>query len=147
MAGSRPSQNAQIATAGGRRRAHRWPGASRPTSPLCPANRLLSRQTLWETIGWPELEGTVADVAAERPNRNHFVILTANYGETGPIDLYDPTLGLPPTYGGHNVCVLWGPLPSNPDFVIAVGYGLDRAAPSLRGCTIAVGAHQMPDYQ
>ena len=59
-----------------------------------------------ETIGWPELARTVAEIHLEAPGA---VIRTRNYGEAGAIDRYGPALGLPSAFSGHNVYGEWGP--------------------------------------
>lgn len=95
-----------------------------------------------ETIGWPDLVNTVADVAGGVRDRDHLVIVTANYGEAGAIDRYGPALGLPHAYSGHNGYGLWGPPPNNTAGpVIAVGYEPGRAASMLRGCNLAARIH------
>ncbi|HUJ30150.1 MAG TPA: hypothetical protein VLY23_02640, partial [Candidatus Acidoferrum sp.] len=43
---------------------------------------------------------------AERAN---CAILGGNYGETGAIDYFGPSLGLPKAIGGHNSYYYWGP--------------------------------------
>lgn len=64
-----------------------------------------------ETIGWPELAATVAEVHRDLPTAERSVILTRNYGEAGAIDRNGPRLGLPPAYSGHNGYWEWGPPP------------------------------------
>jgi 4-amino-4-deoxy-L-arabinose transferase-like glycosyltransferase len=90
-----------------------------------------------ETIGWPELVETVADVHREVPNAERAVILTDNYGEAGAIDRYGPALGLPPAYSGHNAFWDWGPPKGPARPVIAVGLEPADLAASLRGCRAA----------
>ena len=53
-----------------------------------------------ETIGWPELVGTVAGVY--RSAGRTAVIFASNYGEAGAIDRYGPAVGLRQAYSGHN---------------------------------------------
>ena len=55
-----------------------------------------------EQVGWPELVAAVdATVDALPPDeRDRAVILTANYGEQGALELLGD--GLPPAYSGHN---------------------------------------------
>jgi 4-amino-4-deoxy-L-arabinose transferase-like glycosyltransferase len=86
------------------------------------------------TIGWPDLTRTVADVYYRAgPGA---VIFTSNYGEAGAIDRYGPALGLPTAYSGHNAFGYWGPPPSRPGPVVAVG--LDASELShFRGCRLA----------
>jgi len=74
-----------------------------------------------ETIGWPELARTVAEVQGDLPSADPPVILTRNYGEAGAIDRYGSELGLPPAYSGHNGYWDWGPPPDTQGPVILVG--------------------------
>jgi hypothetical protein len=87
-----------------------------------------------ETIGWPELVRTVAQVHHAVPTA---VILTSNYGEAGAIDRYGPALGLPRAYSGHNAYGDWGPPPEDGAPVVVVGYRPEDARPHLRGCAVA----------
>ena len=64
-----------------------------------------------ETIGWPELAESVAEVDRRLGRPPRAVILTRNYGEAGAIDRYGPALGLPRAYSGHNAYGVWGPPP------------------------------------
>ena len=88
-----------------------------------------------ETIGWPELATTVADVYRELPDRERAVILADNYGQAGAIDRFGPALGLPRAYSGHNAYGDWGPPSSPPGPVIAIGQVGEQAF--LRDCTVA----------
>jgi len=65
-----------------------------------------------ETIGWPRLARTVADIDSRA--HDHAVLFTSNYGEAGALDRYGPALGLPPAYSAHNAFVDWGPPPDRP---------------------------------
>jgi 4-amino-4-deoxy-L-arabinose transferase-like glycosyltransferase len=87
-----------------------------------------------ETIGWPELARTVADVYGELPEAA--VILTGDYGEAGAIDRYGPALGLPGAYSGHNAFWDWGPPPDDAAPVIAIGLPVHDRTANLRGCEI-----------
>jgi hypothetical protein len=75
-----------------------------------------------EQVGWPELVDTVRGVVTSLPPgaRDHAVILTANYGEQGALELLGP--GLPPAYSGHNSLADYGPPPDDHDVVILVGW-------------------------
>jgi 4-amino-4-deoxy-L-arabinose transferase-like glycosyltransferase len=85
-----------------------------------------------ETVGWPEMVETVAEVAEDAPGDP--VILTANYGEAGAIDRYGSALGLPRAYSGHNAYADWGRPPGEAGPVIAVGIS-DRFLDGwLRNC-------------
>lgn len=98
-----------------------------------------------ETIGWPDVVDTVADVADGIPDQTGLVILTANYGEAGAIDRYGPSRGLPPAYSGHNGYGLWGPPPEKPGPVIAIGFEAEEAASFLRGCALTARVHTSAD--
>lgn len=65
--------------------------------------------TLVESVGWPELAGTVAAVVAGLPadERAGAVVLTGSYGEAGALDRYRPQAGLPQPYSGHNSYWHW----------------------------------------
>jgi hypothetical protein len=75
-----------------------------------------------EQVGWPELVDAVeAAVAALPPeDRERAVILTANYGELGALELLGE--GLPPVYSGHNSLADYGPPADDRDVVILVGW-------------------------
>ena len=77
-----------------------------------------------ETVGWPELVRTVANVhdklsAGERATT---VVFTGNYGEAGAVDRYGPTLGLPRAYSGHNAYARFGIPPGSAGPVLVLGY-------------------------
>ncbi|HVV21142.1 MAG TPA: glycosyltransferase family 39 protein [Pseudonocardiaceae bacterium] len=83
-----------------------------------------------ETIGWPELAATVADVRHRLPADAPVVTLTANYGEAGALQHY----GLTDVYGGENSYADWGPPPTDGTPVIAVGKSVTQY---LRDCVPA----------
>jgi 4-amino-4-deoxy-L-arabinose transferase-like glycosyltransferase len=86
-----------------------------------------------ETIGWPALSRTVAEVYRGLPRPDRAVILTGNYGEAGAIDRYGPDLGFAGAYSGHNAYGDWGPPPDGSAPVIAIGLdGSDLA--HFQGC-------------
>jgi len=77
-----------------------------------------------ETVGWPELVGTVSKVwhALPAAQRAQSVIFTSNYGEAGAID----ELGrgeLPEAVSGHNSEWFWGPGHPHATTVVAVVLG------------------------
>jgi hypothetical protein len=88
-----------------------------------------------ETIGWPQLVRTVADVA-RRAGRTP-VVFTSNYGEAGAVDRYGPALGLPRAYSGHNGFGLWGPPPDRPGPVVVVGLSGTDLDGRFAGCRLA----------
>jgi 4-amino-4-deoxy-L-arabinose transferase-like glycosyltransferase len=106
--------------------------------PVLPADRLgpvlAMNEDAGETIGWPELVRTVAEVYRQAPGA---VILTQNYGEAGAIDRYGPALGLPRAFSGHNAFGDWGPPRDAVAPVIAVGLQTAVVAKDLRGCHTA----------
>ena len=75
-----------------------------------------------EQVGWPELVDTVRGAVAALPPdaRDRAVILTANYGEQGALELLGD--GLPDAYSGHNSLGDYGPPPDDHDVVILVGW-------------------------
>jgi hypothetical protein len=101
------------------------------TLPVIPADRIDGtpiadvNEDAVETIGWPELVRTVADVSEELSpeERSTAVIFTGNYGEAGAIDRYGPALRLPRVYSAHNAYARFGIPPGSVGPVIVVGYG------------------------
>jgi hypothetical protein len=82
-------------------------------------------ETLAETIGWPELVGSVGRVWASLPpaQQSSAVIFTADYSEAATINELGRDKGLPIAVSGHNSQWWWGP--GNPDaaMVIAIAPG------------------------
>jgi hypothetical protein len=82
-----------------------------------------------ETIGWPQLVGTVrtAWVAVPARQRASAVIFTADYSEAAAINELGPGTGLPTAVSGHNS--YWWRGPGNPraTTVLAVAPGPDSA--------------------
>jgi 4-amino-4-deoxy-L-arabinose transferase-like glycosyltransferase len=98
--------------------------------PVVPASRLEStpirdfNEDAIETVGWPEVAGTVAGVFRSLPpaQRATAVVFTGNYGEAGAIDRYGPALGLPRAYSAHNAYARFGVPPDGAAPVVALGY-------------------------
>ena len=98
--------------------------------PLVPAERLEAtpipdmNEEAIETVGWPELVRTVADVHMALPasERANAVVFTANYGEAGAIERFGPEYGLPRAYSGHNAYARFGIPPDSAAPVIVLGY-------------------------
>ena len=88
-----------------------------------------------EQVGWPELAGQVRAVSDALPavERDHAVILTANYGEAGALELLGSDL--PPVYSGHNSYWDWGPPPDGSTVAIVVAGGGWRP-PAVGGCSV-----------
>ena len=53
--------------------------------------------------------------------REHTILMTANYGEAGALELLGRDL--PPVHSGHNAYWDWGPPPDDRTAVILVGWG------------------------
>jgi hypothetical protein len=84
-----------------------------------------------ETIGWPELVGTVREVMDRLPadQQHTAVVFTRNYGEAGALEWYG--VGRP-VYSGHNGFADWGPPPAGAGPVVVVGYPSPQD--SFAGC-------------
>jgi len=70
---------------------------------------------LAESVGWPQLVGTVRTVWFSLPasQRANAVIFASNYGEASAINVLGRGTGLPQAVSGHNTYWWWGP--GNPD--------------------------------
>src|SRR5437588_275635 len=81
-----------------------------------------ARKDFADMYGWPELAQQVTSVSAGLPatDRNSVMILAANYGEAGALDLYGR--GLPPLVSPHLTYYYCAPTQMAPATVIAVGY-------------------------
>jgi len=108
--------------------------------PILPADRIggtpisaLNEDAI-ETIGWPRLVRTVADVYAGLPDiqRRSAVVFAANYGEAGAIDRYGGALGLPRAYSAHNAFARFGIPPDDNGPVVVLGY--HHPATDFSGC-------------
>jgi 4-amino-4-deoxy-L-arabinose transferase-like glycosyltransferase len=97
--------------------------------PVLPVDRLADtpvaevNEDAIETVGWPELVRTVAQVHGSLPpaERATAVLFAGNYGEAGAIDRFGPALGLPRAYSAHNAYARWGAPPASAGPVIVVG--------------------------
>ncbi len=89
-----------------------------------------------ETVGWPSLVRTVADVHEQLPDeeRRGAVVLTRNYGQAGAIDRFGGALGLPHAYSGHNGYAEWGPPPESSATAVVVGYDQARLGAWFADC-------------
>lgn len=104
------------------------------TLPVVPAASLASTPITdvygeaGEQLGWPELvDGVRSAVEGLSPaERARAVILTANYGEAGAVEVLGRDL--PPTYSGHNSYWDWGPPPDGSLVAIVVAPGSWRPA-------------------
>ncbi len=75
-----------------------------------------------ESIGWPQLVGTVRTVWASLPPRQRAsaVIFASNYGEASAINVLGRGTGLPTAVSGHNTYWWWGPGNPRATTVVAV---------------------------
>ncbi|MGW1469212.1 glycosyltransferase family 39 protein [Streptomyces sp. NPDC002308] len=82
-----------------------------------------------ESVGWPQLVGTVRQVWNGLPpgQRADAVIFTADYGEAGAIDELGRGTGLPAAVSAHNTDWWWGPGNPHATTVVAVAPGPDHA--------------------
>jgi hypothetical protein len=89
-----------------------------------------------EMIGWQDLTAQVAEInqsipESEKPNT---VILAANYGEAGALDLYGDAYGLPRVITGSNSYWYRGYGNPEPETVIVVGFEGDYAKHFFKSC-------------
>jgi hypothetical protein len=86
-----------------------------------------------ETIGWPTYVSEIAlvyhSIPASPGASADPIILGSNYGETGAVDRYGETYGLPTAYGVHNATWLWGPPPGGANRAVAVGFDRSDLTP------------------
>jgi len=73
--------------------------------------------------GWQAMAEKVAAVYHALPpqDRAKAVFFGRNYGESAAIDVFGPSLGLPPAIGNHNSYWLWGPLGHDGSVTILIG--------------------------
>jgi hypothetical protein len=79
-------------------------------------------QWIGDRLGWHDLAAEVGRVYHALPadEQKNAVIVSANYGEAGALELYGPEFGLPPVYATHNSYHSWGPPPDSVHTYIAV---------------------------
>ncbi len=85
-------------------------------------------QWLADRLGWHELAEEVAEVYHGLPSaeRQNPVIISANYGHAGALELYGPELGLPAVYATHNAFHTWGPPSDSVKTYIAVSINIEE---------------------
>lgn len=77
---------------------------------------------LADSVGWPQLVGTVRTVWFSLParQRSSAAIFTWNYGEASAINILGRGMGLPQAVSGHNTYWWWGPGKPGATTVVAV---------------------------
>ncbi|MFF1923428.1 ArnT family glycosyltransferase [Streptomyces sp. NPDC058221] len=101
--------------------------------PVLPASTMAwaygLNSTSGETLGWPQLVGSVQQVWAGLPagQRANAVIFAADYGEAGAINELGRGTGLPTAVGAQNTNWWWGPGNAHATTVLAVAPGPDHA--------------------
>ncbi|WP_377268274.1 ArnT family glycosyltransferase [Peterkaempfera sp. SMS 1(5)a] len=82
-----------------------------------------------ETLGWPQLVGTVQQVWTGLPagQRAHAVIFAADYSEAGAVNELGRGAGLPTAAGAQNTDWWWGPGNPRATTVVAIAPGPDYA--------------------
>ena len=108
-----------------------------PADVMARTGLLPSRPDFAEMYGWPDLAHHVAAAYSALPpsDRRGAMILAANYGEAGALDLYGPGLGLPPVVSPHLTYYYWAPARMSPDVVIALGYDRTELEPLFADVT------------
>lgn len=85
--------------------------------------RLELPQDYADMLGWPAQAAAMADVyqSLSEDERGLAVVAAGNYGEAGALDLYGPTLGLPPAISSAGSYWFFGPgdLPGDVTLVLA----------------------------
>jgi 4-amino-4-deoxy-L-arabinose transferase-like glycosyltransferase len=92
-----------------------------------------------DAIGWPELVQTLAQIRNSLPEaeRGHAVVLAANYGEAGAVNLLGPQYGLPPVISGGNSFWVHGYGDPPPETVIVVGFSRSFVERNFSSCQLA----------
>ncbi|MFE9369847.1 ArnT family glycosyltransferase [Streptomyces sp. NPDC006711] len=82
-----------------------------------------------ESLGWPQLVGTVRQVWNGLPagRRAHAVIYAEDYGEAGAVNELGRGSGLPTVVSAHNTDWWWGPGDPNATTVVAIAPGPEHA--------------------
>lgn len=99
-----------------------------------------------DTVGWPGLADQVAAVHDSLPpaERSRAIIVAADYGEAGALDLYGPARGLPPAISAHLTYYLWRPAQVDDRTVIVIGYSASDVERSFADVE-PVASITMPD--
>jgi hypothetical protein len=95
-------------------------------------------QVIQDSVGWPRYVAQIAAVYRLVPSaeRATTIVYASNYGETGAVDRYGPSDGLPRAYSGHNQLTYEGRPPDSTTTVVFVGGQYDDAHRWFRSCTV-----------
>ncbi len=112
--------------------------------PIAPINSPLWKITsdingeVNEMIGWQDLTVQVAGIYQSIPENEkpHTVILAANYGEAGALEMYGGKYGLPTVISGSNSMWARGYGEVEPQTVIVVGFEKDYAGKYFKECDL-----------
>lgn len=96
-------------------------GIERVLGAIVPARALT--HDMHDQFGWRELAETVAAATAtlSPEERRTAVIIGRDYGVASSLRHFAAGLDLPPAYSGNMTHYLWGPPPTQPSALIAVG--------------------------
>jgi Dolichyl-phosphate-mannose-protein mannosyltransferase len=112
-----------------------------PINPtISPSNIALENNgDLREEIGWTDLVAAVAKVrdSLTPAERQHFAIITGNYGETGAIDFYGSAYGLPQAISGTNSAWYRGYGDPPPQALIVLGMSRNYVDGHFGSCRLA----------
>jgi 4-amino-4-deoxy-L-arabinose transferase-like glycosyltransferase len=99
------------------------------------------RKDFADTVGWPQMvdQVTAAYQQLDPAERESAVILAANYGEAGAIDLYGPARGLPRAISPYLTYWYWKPAHVDAATTITVGFSETGMRRLFRDVTV-VGA-------
>jgi 4-amino-4-deoxy-L-arabinose transferase-like glycosyltransferase len=112
--------------------------------PIAPINSAWGRiaiginHNFGDAIGWPELVQTLAQIRNSLPEaeRGHAVVLAANYGEAGAVNLLGPEYGLPSVISGGNSFWAHGYGDPPPETVIVVGFTRPFVERNFESCQL-----------
>jgi hypothetical protein len=98
-----------------------------------------------DMFGWREMAEQIAGVYRTLPpeDRAHAVFYGENYGEAAAIDVFGPSLGLPPAIAGANNYYVWGPRGHDGSVIIIIGGDTHHYAELFRS-TEVVGRISSP---
>jgi hypothetical protein len=98
-----------------------------------------------DMFGWREMAEQIANVYRALPpeDRARAVFYGENYGEAAAIDVFGPSLGLPPAIAGANNYYIWGPRGHDGSVVIIIGGSTQHYAELFRS-TEVVGRISSP---